>query len=95
MAGDKISSDSNTTHLGLYRDITDKPNIGEKNSIGRKTAYSLMGAGFHSGSGLKMCLNGFIWSTFVLARLTYGLEVLLLRKKDFDLLEKFQRKSLK
>ena len=94
MAGDKISNDSNTTHFGIYRDITDKPSIEEKNSIGRKTAYFLMGAGFHSGNGLKVCLNGFIWSTFVLPRLTYGLEVLLLREKDFELLEKFQRKSL-
>ena len=54
-----------------------------------------MGVGFHSGNGLKLCLNSFIWSTFVLPRLTYGLEVFLLRKKDFELLEKIQRKSLK
>ena len=69
--------------------------IEEKVSIGRKTAYSLMGAGFHSGNGLKVCLNGFLWSTFVLPRMIYGLEALLLRKKDFESLEKFQRKSLK
>ena len=54
-----------------------------------------MGAGFHSGNGLKACLNGFIWSTFVLPRVTYGLEALILRKTDFETLEKFQRKSLK
>ena len=39
MAGDKISNDSNTTHLGIYRDTSDKPNIEEKISIGRKTVY--------------------------------------------------------
>lgn len=54
-----------------------------------------MGAGFQSGNGLKACLNGFLWSTYVVPRLTYGLEVLTLRKKDIDSLEKFQRKSLK
>ena len=54
-----------------------------------------MGAGFYSGNGLKVGLNGFLWSTFVLPRMIYGLEALLLRKKDFESLEKFQRKSLK
>ena len=56
---------------------------------------TLLGAGFHSGNGLKVSLNGFLWSTFVLPRMIYGLEALLLRKKDFESLEKFQRKSLK
>ena len=38
MAGDKISNDSNTTHLVIHREISDKPNIEEKINIGRKTA---------------------------------------------------------
>ena len=95
MAEDVIPYEQSTTHLGLRRDTSDRPCIEEKVSIGRKTAYSLMGAGFHSGNGLKVCLNGFLWSTFVLPRMIYGLEALLLRKKDFESLEKFQRKSLK
>ena len=34
MAGDKISNDSNTTHLGTYRDIIDKPTCNiEESSI--------------------------------------------------------------
>ena len=75
--------------------MKDKPNIEETINIGRRTAYSIMGAGFHSGNGLKVCLNGFLWSTFIVRRITYGLEVLTLTKKDIELLEKFQRKSLK
>ena len=63
-----------TNHLGIDRTLSDRPCIEEKISLGRKTAYSLMGAGFHSGNGLKACLNGFIWSTFVLPRVTYGLK---------------------
>ena len=54
-----------------------------------------MGAGFHSGNGLRLCLNAFIWSTYVVPRISYGLEVLTLWKIDIELLEKFQRKSLK
>ena len=95
MAEDVIPYEQSTTHLGLRRDTTDRPCIEEKVSIGRKTAYSLMGAGFHSGNGLKVSLNGFLWSIFVLPRMIYGLEALLLRKKDFESLEKFQRKSPK
>ena len=95
LAGDKISNDQKTPHLGIDRTLSDRPSIEEKISLGRKTAYSLMGAGFHSENGLKACLNGFIWSTFVLPRVTYGLEALILRKTDFETLEKFQRKSLK
>ena len=81
MAEDVIPYKQSTTHLCLCRDTSDKPCIEEKVSIGRKTAYSLMGAGFHSGNGLKVSLNGFLWSTFVLPRMIYGLEALLLRKK--------------
>ena len=95
MASDTISNDSKTTHLGIHREVKDKPNIEEKINKGRRTAYSIMGAGFHSGNGLKVCLNGFLWSTFIVPRITYGLEVLTLTKKDIEMLEKFQRKSLK
>ena len=95
MAEDVIPYEQSTTHLGLRRDTTDRPCIEEKVSIGCKTAYSLMGAGFHIGNGLKVSLNEFLWSTFVLPTMINGLEALLLRKKDFESLEKFQRKSLK
>ena len=94
MAGDKISCDRCTVHLGITRDTREKVNIEEKLSIGRKTAYSLMGAGFHSGNGLKTCLNGHIWSAFVVPRVVYALEVLSLKKKGVETLEMFQRKSL-
>ena len=54
-----------------------------------------MGAEFHSVNGLKTCLNCHIWSTFVVPRVIYGLETLLLKKQDFENLERFQRKSLR
>ena len=45
--------------------------------------------------GLKASQNGHIWTTFVVPRLLYGFEALLLRKKDIDNLERFQRQCLK
>ena len=95
MAGDKITCFEYTVHLGISLNVKDKVNVEKKVSIGRKTAYSLMGAGFHSVNGLKTCLNGFIWNTFVVPRLIYGLEFMTLKKGEIGCLEKFQRKSLR
>ncbi|MEW8545672.1 MAG: reverse transcriptase family protein [Candidatus Thiodiazotropha sp.] len=95
MAGENIPCEECTVHLGISRRVNGKVNIEEKINLGRKTAYSLMGAGFHSVNGLKTCLNGHVWSTFVVPRLVYGLEILSLKKNEIENLEKFQRKSLR
>ena len=54
-----------------------------------------MDAGFHGGNGLRAAHTGHIWSTFVIPRLLYGLEVQLFKKKDIANLERFQRHCLK
>ena len=95
MAGETILCEDCTVHLGISRHVKEKVNIEEKINLGREAAYSLMGAGFHSVNGLKTCLNGHIWTTFVVPRLVYGLEILSLKKNDIEHLEKFQRKSLR
>ena len=95
MAGECVDTPDTTVHLGIVRNTNGRADIDGKISLGRKTAYSLMGAGLHEGGGLKATLSGHIWSTFVIPRLLYGLEALLLKQKDIDSLEKFQRKCLK
>ena len=95
MAGERVDTPDTTVHLGIVRNTNGRADIDGKISLGRKTAYSLMGAGLHGGGGLKATLGGHIWSTFVIPRLLYGLEALLLKQKDIDSLEKFQRKCLK
>ena len=95
MAGEKVDTPNSTMHLGIVRNTSGNADIEGKITLGRKTAYSLMGAGLHGGSGLKATLNGHIWSTFVIPRFLYGLEVQLLKNKDIENLEKFQRKCLK
>lgn len=60
--------------------------------LGRKTAYSLMSVGFHSVNGLETNKNCYIWSTYIVARMAYGLEVLLLSKSNFEYRDTFQRK---
>ena len=87
MYNKKIKDSKSATHLGIVRNVNGKPDIEQKINLGRKTAYSLMGAGFHGGGGLKPSQNGYIWSTFVVPRLLYGLESILLSKKDVECLE--------
>ena len=95
MAGEKVDTPSSTLHLGIVRNTSGQVDVEGKISLGRKTAYSLMGAGLHGGSGLKATLNGHIWSTFVIPHFLYGLEVQILKSSDIESLEKFQRKCLK
>ena len=95
LSGDRVDITDSAVHLGIVRNTSRKVDIEGKITLGRKTAYSLMGAGFHGGSGLKPSQNGHIWTIFVIPRLLYGLDTLLLKNKDIQTLEKFQRKCLK
>ena len=90
-----LSQVQHTNHLGIHRDSNNKVNVAEKVALGRRTAYSLMGAGLHSGNGLKQCVCGKLWSTYVVPCLIYGLEVLDMKGNDIKVLEQYQRKSLK
>ena len=74
MSDEKISCEECTVHLEITRDIKNKVHIEEKLSLGRKTAYSLMGVGFHSVNELKTSHNGHLWSTFEVPRLIYILK---------------------
>lgn len=80
LGGDRVDASNSTVHLGIQRDTTGKVDIEGRIDLGRKTAYSLMGAGFHGGNGLRAAQNGHIWSTFVIPRLIYRLEVQLFKK---------------
>ena len=60
MGGKRIKFESQCNHLGIFRDIKQKVNIEEKISLGRKTAYALMGAGLHSGDGLTKPLCAYL-----------------------------------
>ena len=53
MGEDQVQQSNQTIHLGIFRETSQKINIEEKVNLGRRTAYSLMGAGFHSINVLK------------------------------------------
>ena len=95
MGGEKVDTPDSTVHLGIVRNTSRKADIEGKIILERKTAYSLMGAGLHVGNGLRAYQGGLIWSTFVIPRFLYELEVQPLTNKDIETSEKFQRKCLK
>ena len=47
----RVDVSASATHLGINRSTSQSVDIEGKISLGRKTAYSLMGAGFHGGVG--------------------------------------------
>ncbi|MCW4345831.1 MAG: reverse transcriptase family protein [Candidatus Thiodiazotropha endolucinida] len=90
-----IKIEQQSTHLGIFRDTKMKVNIEERISLARKTAYALMGAGLHSGNGMVKPLCAYLWNTYIIPRLIYGLEVQKILKSDLESLERFQRKCLR
>ena len=53
MGEDQVQQTAQIKHLGINRETSQKINIDEKVNLGRKTAYSLIGAGFHRMNCLK------------------------------------------
>ena len=74
------------THLGIQCSKTDKETI--KNTVdenikkAKRTAYSLMSAGFHGNNGLDLSTSIHILKTYVIPTITYGLDVLIPDKKN-------------
>ena len=73
--GQAMSQVEHTKHLGVHRESNSKVNVTEKIALGRRTAYSQMGAGLHSGNSLKQGVCGKLWSAYMVSHLTYRLEV--------------------
>ena len=94
MFGKPIKIEQHCTHLGIFKDNKIKVNIEEKVSLARKTSYALMGAGVHAGNRVTKLLCAYMWPTYVISRLVYGLEVQKLSRTDVYGLERFQRKYL-
>ena len=65
-------------HLGLLRTSEPKHDstVTDRIKCARRTRYSITGAGMHGLNGLNPVATLKIWNTYILTRLTYGLEVL-------------------
>jgi hypothetical protein len=84
-------------HLGIIRsnDGKNTKTVDSRIQLARRTAYALMGAGLHGLHGLSPQVSLKILNTYVLPRLTFGLETLVLSKTDSTKLERIHVKYLK
>lgn len=85
-------------HLGLSRYTSAKAANSlatNRVKLGRRTNYALMGVGFHGSNGLPILVSVRLYQTYVLPRLTSGLEAVLLNKSSLETLEKFHRSTLR
>ena len=78
-------------HLGVDCNPAGTLDIAAKVQTGRRTMYTLMGAGAYGCSGMTPLLVAHLWKIHALPRMTYGLEVFELSVKDVHQLEQFQR----
>lgn len=93
----KLATSDAEAHLGIVRasDRSNTETIGNRITTARRTCYSLMGAGLHGLNGVGPEVGRHLLSIYVLPRLTYGLEALILVKPDLVALEEYYRTSLR
>ncbi|MCW4345464.1 MAG: reverse transcriptase domain-containing protein, partial [Candidatus Thiodiazotropha endolucinida] len=90
-----IPQEAETVHLGVDRNLKADGNVEKKAQLGRRTMYSMMGAGAYGNSGLNPSISCKMWKTFALPRMLYGLEVCSLRRADITALETVQKGILR
>ena len=86
------------THLGINR-YSNTPSSNcvpqDRISTARRTAYLLMGSGFHGVNGISPHISIKIYRSYVLPRLMYGLESIVLKTKHITELEAYHKKTLR
>ena len=91
----KICRSEKATHLGITRNEKNTIDIDEKIKTGRATIYGILGAGFHMRKGFSPLVSHNFWKVYAIPKMTYGLEVMPIRKKDMEQLESMQKKILR
>ena len=93
-----VPESTSLAHLGIVRHTDNlSPNtlISERILVARRTTYALMGTGFHGTNGLPPKVSLKIYSTYVIPRLLFGLESLVVNKTQLQMLEVFHKKTLR
>ena len=85
------------THLGIQRcsDLSNNAAITARITTARRTLYALMGAGLHGLNGTRPVTSLKLIDIYVLPRLLYGPECLVISRSDIQQLEIFYRDTLK
>jgi hypothetical protein len=91
---EKLRKASND-NLGMTRNTNESIDNDKMIQTGRQTLHNLFGAGLHGRNGLNPKIAKHIWSTYVIPRLIFGLEIQLVIDTQIQKLNQFQIKSLK
>jgi hypothetical protein len=88
-----------SAHLGILRskskEKTEATHIEQHITKARRTAYSLLSAGFHGVNGLDPMTSLSLYKTYIQPVLTYGLEIVQPKQSNLVKLELFQKTILK
>lgn len=91
-----LPTTSSFTHLGLeWSSGCTTPNIELKISMARRTAYALTSLGLHGENGLSPATSLKIINTYVIPRLLYGVEALVLSKQQIKDISAFHKNLLR
>ncbi|CAG2255579.1 unnamed protein product [Mytilus edulis] len=97
--GEILDTPENAVHLGIKRDklsrLGTKEVVPGRIQLARQTVYSLMGAGLYGLNGVNPKVSLHLIRCYVIPRLLYGLEVILLSKTDISNLTIYFVKLLK
>ena len=94
--GEKIQQQKAVNHLGLQRQLKSNDDIiQQKIGLGRATLYSLIPSGLHGESGLSPPVSRKLMLLYVLPRMLYGLEALILTETQLKTLDRAWLKLLR
>ena len=94
--GNKLPVVTDLEHVGIQRELNSiDPTIATRTSVGRTTMYSLFSSGMHGRNGLPAQTALHLYHIYVMPRVLYGLEALVLSKPNITALELFQRSILR
>lgn len=83
-------------HLGLqWKSDTASPDLSQKIDMASRAAYSLMGSGLHGTDGCDPKTSLHLLNTYVTPVLLFGLEAVILRRKDITNLDTYYKKMLR
>ena len=69
--------------------------IEKRIKLARRTTYALMGTGMHGYNGINPSVTIRMWNMYVRPRMLFGLDCVLLSKKDYSKLSSYHKFFLK
>jgi hypothetical protein len=82
------------THIGIQTDSNKFTLLSERIKLARRTSYALIGAGLHGYNGVNPKVGIKLWNMYVCPRLLFGLDSVVLKKKDYTLLNLYHKRVL-